>query len=110
MEAITKWCEVNGVKEQLDQISPEVYESNRKGNLTDLFEDNLGIELSRLSLGDEQPRCFITIELEAEVRDLIEYKPAYYTRFSYCCESVDITSIPCVYSPIAITLILNSCV
>jgi hypothetical protein len=37
-----------------------------------IFDEQLGIEPDCVWVGDEQPRCFVSIELSDDVRDLVE--------------------------------------
>jgi hypothetical protein len=68
-DAFFEWVEKQDVDEELDEISSEVYITNRKGNLTSLLEEEFDRETKRRSVDgrDERPRCFVGVELTSEM-------------------------------------------
>jgi hypothetical protein len=67
--AIVKWMEINGV--EADDLSEDVYITNRKGNLTSILTEVYGIESKQFRMDGEIIRGYRGIKLSDAGKDLL---------------------------------------
>jgi len=69
LHAFSEWSEMNEI--ELDELDPELPESNRKGNLTQILEGAFDIEKDRRRLDGDRPYVYHPISLEDNILNII---------------------------------------